>query len=135
MGKRRNKEWMFALARTMQKAPMSPENRPMSAHDQSSANTSALERLFLFLENGITLAVMGIIGGFAGVFIDGKYFLVLCIPLALGLHRSGALKGLHWAKATAAYALMTALSGIVLWRVGEGVNQSREHIPTPQEIA
>src|SRR5258708_4400597 len=55
---------------------------------------SAAERIFLFLENGVTLAVMGIVGGLAGFFIDGRWFVLLCIPISLGLHRSKALNGI-----------------------------------------
>ena len=59
----------------------------------SSPRISTVERILLFLENAIVLTVMGLVGGLAGLFIDGRWFLVLCIPIALGLHRSKALSG------------------------------------------
>lgn len=133
MGKRPNRKQRRANA-----AHARIERVPPSIKETASATyrpISVFERVFLFLENGIVLTVMGATSGFAGVFIDGRYFLLLCIPLALGLHRSGALKELRWPKAVTAYAFVMALSGIALWWVGEGINRSREHIPSPQDIA
>jgi hypothetical protein len=93
-----------------------------------------LERTFLFLENGIVLTVVGLVGGFAGVFVDGHWFVILCVPLLAGLHRSSALNGLgNWPR-IAAYVLVCVVSLSLLWLVGIGVNRSREHIPTVQEI-
>jgi hypothetical protein len=92
------------------------------------------ERLFLFLENGITLTVMGLVGGFAGVFIDGRYFLLLAIPLALGLHRSKALAGMRGIEQLAGHLLVAVIGCFVFLQIGAGVNRSREHIPTAQEI-
>jgi hypothetical protein len=96
---------------------------------------TAWERVFSFFENGIVLAVMGIIGSLAGVFIDGRYFLLLCVPLALGLHRSAALKGLAWPKKLLGYSLLFVVSVPLLWLLGVGTEKARTHIPTPQEIA
>jgi hypothetical protein len=96
---------------------------------------SSRERLFLFFENGITLTVIGLIGGFAGVFIDGRYFLLLTIPLALGLHRSHALAGMRAIEQISAHLLVAIVASFILWPIGKGVNRSREHIPTAQEIA
>jgi hypothetical protein len=104
-------------------APVSPPQQPTS-----------IERIFTFLENGIVLTVMGTVGGLAGVFIDGKYLLFLCIPIALGLHRSRALAGTQFKTMVLAHLTVFAISALLLWVVGEGVNRSREHIPTAKEI-
>jgi len=93
------------------------------------------ERIFAYLENGIVLTVMGIIGGLTGVFVDGRYFLLLSIPLALGLHRSPTLKGLSAKRQLLGYFVLLAVSLPLLWFLGMGINRSREHIPTAQEIA
>jgi hypothetical protein len=71
---------------------------------------SSWEGLFLFLENAITLTVIGLVGGFAGVFIDGRYFLLLAIPLALGLHRSKAVAGMRTIEQVSAHLLLAVLA-------------------------
>jgi hypothetical protein len=101
----------------------------------SSPAASSWERLFLFLENGITLAVMGVIGSLAGVFIDGRYFLFLAVPLGFALHRSRALAGMRAIEQLAGHLLVALVGGSILWWIGSGVNRSREHIPSAQEIA
>lgn len=93
------------------------------------------ERIFAFCENGIVLTVMGIVGSLAGVFVAGRFFLLLSIPLLLGLHRSAALKGLSKGKKAFGYGAMLAISLPPLWLLGIGVDRSREHIPTVEEIS
>jgi hypothetical protein len=78
------------------------------------------ERPFLFLENGITLTVMGLVGGFAGVFIDGRYFLLLANPLGLGLHRSEALAGMRAIEQGAGHLLVGIIGCMIFWLIGLG---------------
>jgi hypothetical protein len=112
-----------------------PHNKPPQPPAHSlPPDPTLLERVFLFLENGTVLTVMGIAGGLAGFFIDGKWFLVLIAWVLLGLHRSPALKGYGKTTARCAYIGVALVSGIILWFLGVGVNRSREHIPTITEI-
>lgn len=98
-------------------------------------SATAAERIFAFCENGIVLAVMGVIGGLCGVFVAGKYFMLLTIPLILGLHRSPALVGLGKGKKILGYFGVISISLPLLWLLGTEVDKSRAHISTVQEFS
>jgi hypothetical protein len=91
-------------------------------------NIGGWERFFRILENGIVLAVMGIAGSLAGAFVDGRYFLLLIIPVVLGTHRSGALKDLSPVKSVVACLAIVILSGYVFWELGIKTNESRSQL-------
>jgi hypothetical protein len=93
---------------------------------QLSALERVIERVFLFLENGWTLTAMGIAGSLLGLFLDGRYFVALCILLLLGMHRSGALKGLNWKMSLAIYVIVFVVFGLILWEIGVATNISRK---------
>ena len=64
---------------------------------------------------------MGLVGSFAGVFVDGRWFVTLVLPMLLGVHRSGALKGLTRRRQAAIYFIAGGSSLLVLWIIGIGV--------------
>lgn len=102
--------------------------------DESKQNPSAIERSFMVAENAWTLTVMSVIAGFVGLFVDGRWFCLFCIPFAFGIHRSNGLKGLTRIKQVSVCAAILICFSAICWWVGIKVNQSREHIPTVQEI-
>lgn len=103
--------------------------------DFPEERASVFERAFSFLEHPLVLAVIGLGGSIAGVFIDGKWVLLLCVPLALGLHRSGAVKDLETRVQVFTYLIVLLVASIIFGELGIGLNKSREHFPSPQEIA
>jgi hypothetical protein len=52
----------------------------------------------------------------------------------LGLHRSKALAGMRGIEQLAGHLLVAVIGCFVFLQIGAGVNRSREHIPTAQEI-
>ncbi len=111
-----------------------PLRPPEPEPEQQRSAVSAMERFFIIAENVWVLTAVSLLIGFAGVFIDGRWFLLLCIPIAFGVHRSKGLQGLRPRSQFGIYALIIAASAVVCWLVGIGVNSSREHIPTVKEI-
>lgn len=130
----RRKESNPTLVPSVQTPPPT-EALPNAGSRSESKQPSAAERSLLFLEHAWVLLVLGAVIGLVGVFIDGRYFLFLCVPIALGLHRSQALKDLGRARSLGTYVLVLALSSAILWIVGAATNNSREHIPSADEIA
>jgi hypothetical protein len=135
MGHRHDKEWMFTVARAMRVESAPPDSKPMQEPQElQNPPLSPTERLVLVFENAWILTVMSLIIGFTGVFIDGRWFVLLCIPIAFGLHRSKGLQGLRWWVQIGFYFLIIGISATICWKVGLGINGSREHIPTVKEI-
>jgi hypothetical protein len=93
---------------------------------------SFFERASVFFENGIILTIMSILGGLAGTFVNGRYFLFLCVPIALGLHRSSALNGVTKKGKISIHLLVLCASAVLLWNFGRWWDSSRRSVAIPQ---
>ncbi len=114
------------------KSPEAPSVQ--SQESPKERGPSAVERFFIISENVWILTAISVIAGLAGLFVDGRWFVLFCIPTAFGVHRSKGLRGLGPRPQCGIYALIIAVSAGTCWWVGTGVNKSREHIPTVKEI-
>jgi hypothetical protein len=84
------------------------------------------QRIFRYFENGLMQVVLGIVGGLAGSFVDGRWF-VLLMPLAVAaLHRGKVLEGLSRPFRIVIYVLATCAISVVFFRGGMKLNASRD---------
>lgn len=110
-----------------------PLGRPDSQIPDSDPS-SPWERIFTILENNWILAVTTLIAGFLGVIVDGRWFFLFSLPVALGIHRSKGIRDLSPGKQCVWYAVILMFSTAIFWETGLAMNKAREHFPTVQEI-
>lgn len=125
MGKRRGKEWMFALARAMPPAVKIDHPAPESEniHQPSIGPTpekSQSSRIIGFFENGYMLAVYGILGSVLSAAYTPALILIMFLTSA-AVHRSGIVRGCSvWKMQVFVYAIVAILAAGAL---GSGIRQ------------
>ena len=100
-----------------------------------SASLSLSDRFFRVLESGMTQTLLGIVGGLAGTFLDGRYFVILSPMIPAAIHRSKALEGIDRPWSTVWIVLSIPTTIAILFWCGIYVNESRNAIYTPRDYA
>jgi len=90
-------------------------------------------RLSTFFEHGSLQTVIGIVGGLAGTFLDGRYFAVLGLYLSFALHRSRTLLGVRRGWGVLIHIIVVSIASTLLFKMGVLINVARPHVYTPAE--
>ncbi len=93
------------------------------------------DRVFRFAESGMTQTLLGIIGGLAGTFLDGRWFMILTPMIPAALHRSKATEGLKRQWSIVILLASCPITAAVLFWCGTLLNKSRPDVLTPADYA
>ncbi len=106
-----------------------------SMEDQDSASDiGLLNRFFRLMDSGMTQTVLGIIGGLAGTFLDGRCFLLLTPLIPAAIQRNKVLEGVESPLSVFWLLLSFPLTGIFLLWFGVSVNKARPNAFTPRDF-
>ena len=85
-----------------------------------------MERTFRYFESSLVQVVLGTIGGLSGVFLDGRWY-VLLTPLAVvALHRGKVLEGFHRQIQILIYCLASFGIAMSIFLCGINMNGARD---------
>jgi hypothetical protein len=96
---------------------------------------SRTERVLRFIDHGSTQTLVGLIGGLAGTFLDGRYYAVLGLMVSFGLHKSKALEGVSRKLILPIHIIAVVTTAAVLLWMGIQINKSRPQAYTPADYA
>jgi hypothetical protein len=99
----------------------------------SEAVAGSVGKVHRFFEHGSFQTLLGIVGGLAGTFLDGRYFAIVGIWISYSLFRSGALRGVSLWWKIPIHLFGVAFASLLLFYMGVQVNKSRPHTYTPED--
>jgi hypothetical protein len=102
---------------------------------QETKSVSVAERGFRFWESGMIQTLLSILGGLAGTFLDGRYFMFLTPLVPAAIHRNKVLEGVEQRKSVILYVVCTSVVALLLFWCGTSLNKSRPNTFTPKDYA
>lgn len=91
------------------------------------------DRIHRFFEHGSLQTLLGVVGSIVGVFLDGRYFILLGGWMTYALVRSRALEGLPLRVRVIVHSLLLGCACAALFVMGVALNHSRPHTYTPSD--
>jgi hypothetical protein len=92
-------------------------------------------RLFRWLDSGLTQTLIGIVGGLAGTFLDGRYYIILALFVPAAIHQKKVLEDVRKASSIAIYCVSTLICFGVLYWCGVSLNRSHSNTYSPKDWA
>jgi hypothetical protein len=140
LGHRRDKEWLFSLAKNIQKQSVPPPPSSVAPNEPSKESAPSPEppesrrvRFIKFLEHPWVLAIFGLLGGILGLIFYP--FLVMSVACVAGaFHRQKVVEGLSWKIQVPSYVGVCLFTGLCVLGAVQTIREST-HIATGAEIA
>lgn len=93
------------------------------------------ERVERFLDSGMIQTVIGLIGGLAGTFLDGRCFVTLAGMVPFALRTKNVLEDLSRRVALTIHLALIAVALVIFYVFGVWLNHSRPGVMTPKDYA
>ncbi|WP_263416057.1 hypothetical protein [Terriglobus albidus] len=91
------------------------------------------ERIWRVIDNSSFQTTLGWLGGIAGTFLDGRYFVLLGPVVPYAVFRAKSLEGLSPARKFGIYMVTLVIACSGLFKMGVSVNKKRGGTTTPSE--